>query len=269
MKTVILGCGYIGGALLAEIDRKERVVVATTRHEERRQELSRVADEVVVLQAEDQVALAKLLKEAEQVIVTIAVDRGGSYKEAYLDTAKAVAGCLGPHMRHLIYTSSTSVYGDARGDWVTEETPLAPLDKNAEILCEAEKIYLALPIKATILRLAGIYGPGRTHEKRAYDLYAATFHGEASSFCNWVHKEDIVRAILWVLNNGLEGIYNVCSNEHPTRAVFYGSLFRELGLGKVEWDTTKGRFGNKRVASEKLKETGFTYLHGCRENHSL
>lgn len=268
-KRLILGCGYIGKALLEYWRHDKKNLIATTTRSERQQELVPFAGEVAVLQGDNRLALRKLLSGVKQIIVCVAPKSGDSYANVYLNTAKALSDVLkeGSSVEQLVYTSSISVYGERFGEWVTEEATLRPIGINAEILCETEALYLnaVTPnnLSATVLRLGGIFGPQREHEQRSRHMAGKTFPGSGDQYSNWIHQEDAVRAIDWVLKRRLAGIYNLCSDDHPTRKELYEKILTQLMLPPIHWDPLQegAHSGNKRVSSEKLKSTGFSFVH--------
>ncbi len=268
-KRVILGCGYIGKALLEYWHHDKKNLIATTTSAKRQLELEPFAGEVVVVKGDDRAALRKLLSGVKQVIVCVAPKAGDNYSSVYLDTAKAVCDVLkeGTSVDQLVYTSSVSVYGEQGGAWVKEDVSVKPIGINGEILCETESIYLNAytpnNIVATVLRLGGIYGPEREHESRTRKMAGKFFPGSGDQFSNWIHQEDAVRAIDWVLKRRLGGIYNLCSEDHPTRKGLYDQITAQLQLPSVLWDSNQegSHSGNKKVSSERLIETGFKFLH--------
>ncbi len=269
MKTAILGCGYIGTALLS-LWKKERLnLIATTRNKTRQQELCPLAADVRLVYGNDDHALTALCGDAQRLVVCVAPQRGDSYRETYLKTAKTLAAIL-PHssIRHLVYTSATSVYGCHNGDWVSETSQLRPIGERGALLVQTEDTYLNLAssaLRVTVLRLAGITGPGREIVNRARALSGKECPGSGDQYCNLVDCEDIIRAIDWALTLPLEGVYNVCSDDHPTREQLYGSFTTKLHLPPVKWNRQlkSPHSGNKRVATEKIRKTGFRFIHRC------
>ena len=88
-----------------------------------------------------------------------------AYQESYLAVAQAIAETVDTLLRPpklIIWVSSTSVYGNCRGEWVDETTDANPAIFSGEILLEAEQIIQNLPCASTVVRFSGIYGPGRT-----------------------------------------------------------------------------------------------------------
>ncbi|MEM7176029.1 MAG: NAD-dependent epimerase/dehydratase family protein [Chlamydiota bacterium] len=271
MNHVILGCGYIGTALLKHWKSCQQHVIATTRSREHQQKLAAITPEAKQLRGSDRAALQELLAEADRIVICVAPSNRESYQATYLDTASALSGVLPscPTVTQLVYTSATSVYGCRNGNWVAEDSTLSPIGENGKVLCRTEEIYLShLPkhIAPTVLRLGGIFGPGRELTQRARYLAGKRASGSGDTFCNLAHQEDIVRAIDWVIEHHLTGIYNICGDDHPTRRELYSPILQQMGLPAIEWDPTQvgPHSGNKRVSNQKIKDTGFCFLHRCR-----
>jgi nucleoside-diphosphate-sugar epimerase len=269
--TVIFGVGYIGRALLESWKKEgKRELTITTTSIDKLQSFKKEGDHVILARGDDHDAVLKALNSAEDVVIAIAPNKGSSYKNTYLETAKTFSAILAQNnsVKHLIYLSSTSVYGDRNGEWVSEESDLNPISENSKTLCDTEAIYLqqaSADRMVTILRLGGIYGPGRTHFSRVKRLVEAPLPGNGNAFCNWVHQEDVVRAIDWILKHHLSGVYNICSDDHPSKKEFYTSIATEMNAPPIRWDPTMTgtHSGNRKVSNEKIRKKGFTFLHGC------
>lgn len=263
MKSAILGCGYVGLALL-ELWKGGRTVAATTTRESRRQELELLADEVFVTTGRD--IDAKILSDVDQLVVAVAPRAGESSASCYLETALALSEALpGAKVQQLVVLSSTSVYSECHGHWVTEESPRESKGKMSEILCRTEDIYLEkIPpqIETTVLRLAGIFGPGREPARIAKKLSGTEAAGSGSAFTNWIHRDDIARGIDWILSHHLCGVYNLCCDSHPTKDELYAPMLSRLNLPAIRWNPSLPPVhgGNKRVSCEKLKSCGFRCL---------
>lgn len=271
MKIVIIGCGYVGQEVAKIWKKKGDSVTATTRTPERLDDLSKVATKSVIINKADEEALAPLVTDNEVIVVTIAADSPEQYENAYLNTSKvlkSLAREMGTPKR-LIYTSSTSVYGDHHGQWVDEESSLLAKSDQAKILIEAEKNYLSLAEigwKVCILRLTELYGPGRELSKRVQKMEGHVLPGDGSQYTNMLHKEDAASAIDYALRHHLEGIYNVCDDEHPTRKELYDKVTKKFSHPAVLWDPEHSALhsGNKRISNHKMKAEGFALHHPHR-----
>lgn len=270
MKTVIFGCGYIGMALMQFWSgQMEQTVIGTTTCQEKQEKLQAQGFEATVADSSNPLDVAKVVEMADTLVVCIAAKTRGSYQQAYLTTAKNIYDQLkkGAHLKRLIYLSSTSVYGEQNGKQVTETSELNPQSENSQILIETEDLYLtkiARLARVSVLRLSGIYGPGRTYGQRVQFLSKHEPLKGANNFINAVHQEDIVRAIEWVITHELTGLYNVCCDKHLTKRELYNQVTKREGLPPLNWDMSNPiSADNKKVVSDKLKATGFTFAHRC------
>jgi nucleoside-diphosphate-sugar epimerase len=265
-QDVILGCGYVGLAW-AKLRGTSGLTVTTT-SPDRLSELSPLADRVVVIQGNDTAGLKTLLAETDRLVICVGAQRGVTYTESYLTTAQTIATIVPqlPRLQQLVYTSSASVYGDYAGAWVTETNPLQPATENTQVLAETEAIYLSLnsaAVAATVLRLSGIYGPGRSLDRIFSRAAGTTRPGDGQAPANWVHRDDIAAAIDWVLTHNLSGLYNVTNDEPPTQQQILDWVCQQYQLAPVTWDPSQPspRNYNARVSNDKLKRTGFQFQH--------
>ncbi len=248
LRACIIGCGYVGTALAKFWQGKHQLTV-TTRSKKRLPELAEFP--VFLLDRN----FSDLLKQQQIVVISVAPDTRDveAYRKTYVETAWEISKAIEQNTQ-VIYLSSTSVYGEKQGALVDEETPLAPANPQAAILCEAEAIVRKMPT-ACLFRLGEIYGPGRE-----FRLTSTTpFPGTGGNFINIVHRDLIVSAIDFAVERSLSGTFNLCEDLHPTRKAFYDALCEQAGLPKVSWDPSRPSLhgGNKRVSCEKLKALGF------------
>ncbi|MBS4169182.1 SDR family oxidoreductase [Parachlamydia sp. AcF125] len=260
LKIGILGCGYVGKAVAQSL-KPHHEVTAFTRRVNRLEELATYANKVMVIEK----TLDSLLENQQILIITIAPSQGDSYEECYLKTAQAIASCIAkcPNLRQIIYTSSTSVYGEYCGAWVDENTIPNPQNEKEQVLLQAEKVLLSLTSKTPsvcILRLGEIFGPGRELTRRFAGNGRKIFPGTGENFTNLTHLADIINVITFAINNALQGIYNLCLDIHPTRKLLYKQLCRRNHFPDPFWDTQAQTIhaGNKKVLCGKLRLAGYS-----------
>jgi nucleoside-diphosphate-sugar epimerase len=169
-------------------------------------------------------------------------------------------------VRQLIYTGSYAVYGDRKAAWVDEESAIAPANQNGQILAQTEQVLLSAAsddLKVCILRLGGIYGPGRELVKIFGRVAGTTRPGDGSDATNWIHLDDIVAAIEFARSKRLQGIYNLVDDAHLTSFELIDQVCEKHGLPKVIWDSSAAsvRPYNARVSNQKIKNAGYQLIH--------
>lgn len=270
----IIGCGYVGTAASRYwYEKKGHSVTATTTREERVTELEEVATQVVVMKGEDSQAVKSLLQNRDTVVLSIAPisDRqvdAEVYRDTYIPTAKNLVAALQETqgVKQLIYLSSCSVYGNKKGEWVDETSPVDTNGGYNEVLCETEQLLLnsaSEDVKITILRLGGIYGPKREITRRFARIAGKTMAGSGATFTSWIHLDDIIAAMDFLCQKRLGGIYNLVNDFNLTIRELSDKVCVSEGLEKILWDDTKPsyRFLNARVSNEKIKAAGYKLIH--------
>jgi nucleoside-diphosphate-sugar epimerase len=181
-------------------------------------------------------------------IFTAAPSEGDSYQDTYLENSKKLAGLK---QGYIIYTSSTSVYGDHQGKTVDETSPLKPINARTEILVETEQVLLNSPLDVAILRLGEIVGPGRELERKL----GKTLPAKGDSIANLSPLQLIESTVLFFLKHRICGIYNVVSDQHMTRKDLYEALAKKMNRLPPIWDegAPSHHGGNRLVSGEKLK----------------
>ena len=190
------------------------------------------------------------------VVVHCASSGADSYRHVYRDGAANLSACF-PDAR-LLFTSSTSVYPQRDRSLVTEESPAKPDSDNASTLREAEEI--VLENGGIILRVAGIYGPGRSF------LLRSAMNGTAVAtdrIVNQIHRDDIASAIFFVgqcQTINPPRIFNVVDDAPAPRAEILAWLSKRLNLpllaSLAPAEQKRGR-SNKRVSNAKLRALGW------------
>ena len=107
-------------------------------------------------------------------------------------------GLVDSAVQEVIFISSTSVYGDARGD-ITEETPTHPITESGKQLLLCEEMLLTSPsFKTTVLRFGGLVNPQR---HPIYSLAKRAFIDNPNGIINFIHLEDCLKCLLAILKN--------------------------------------------------------------------
>ena len=269
MNVAIIGCGYVGTAQ-ARYWRQDNgfTVTATTSTPSRVPELSGVAQRVLVVKGNNPASLQSVVQDQDTVLLSVGAKNANVYEETYLHTAQTLVSVLKqtPSVRQIIYTGSYAVYGDRGGALVDESSPVAPANPNGEILDRTESVLLSASgsnLKVCILRLGGIYGPGRELVKIFSRWAGTTRPGNGSDVTNWIHLDDIVAAIEFVRSNKLQGIYNLVDGAHLSSRVLLDKVCSQHNLPPVIWDESlkSVRPYNARVSNQKIKDAGYPLIH--------
>lgn len=281
MKCLIVGCGYVGLPLGAELVRQGHEVFGLRRSASAANEMKSAGIQPLVGDVTKPETLAKLPHDFDWVVNCVAA--GGSadnYRQIYLEGNRNLVSWLAESPpEKFIYTSSTSVYGQNDGSIVTEKSPVKPDAETAKVLVEAETCLLAkggsrgrsphLKFPAVILRVAGIYGPERGHWFEQFLKNEARIEGDGSRYLNMIHRDDVAGCIIAALKNGRAGeIYNAVDDEPVRQIDFFKWLAETLGkplppsVSENAGIVRKRGATNKRVSNQKLKmELGHQFKH--------
>lgn len=273
MNAIIIGCGYVGSVVAQHWQNLGHAIAATTTTPDRIGELQKVANQAIVLKRCDEETLQTILPNQDAVFLSVAPTANEQvdaemYEETYLQTANNLVIALKdfPNVKQLIYTSSSAVYGNSNGAWVSEESPVAPANRHGEILHETEQVLLSASspdLKVCIFRLGAIYGPDRELKKRFSKLAGTTRPGSGNHFTNWIHLDDIVSASEFALARQLQGIYNLVNDVPISACELFEQLCDRYELAEVKWDAsdTKTPSNNRRISNQKLKAEGYQFIH--------
>jgi nucleoside-diphosphate-sugar epimerase len=275
MCVLIVGCGYVGLPLGAELVRQGHEVFGLRRSASAENELKAAGIHPLAGDVTKPNTLAKLPRNFDWVVNCVAA--GGNaenYRQIYLEGNRNLVSWLADTPpKKFVYTSSTSVYGQNDGSIVTEDSLAEPAGETSKVLVETEKLLLAVVAErkfpAVILRVAGIYGPERGHWFKQFLRGEARIEGEGSRFLNMIHRDDVVGCIIVALKNGRAGeIYNAVDDEPVSQIDFFQWLAATLGkplpLSVLENPDEHHKRGstNKRVSNRKLKmELAYQFKH--------
>jgi nucleoside-diphosphate-sugar epimerase len=200
---------------------------------------------------------------AFDAVIHCASSRGGdakTYRRIYLNGARNLVESF-PGSK-LLFTSSTSVYAQHDGSWVTEESETKPMRETGRILLEAER--LVINRGGIVARLAGIYGPGRSALLSKFLIGTAIVDPENDRFINQVHRDDIASTLFFLLSRKAEGaqVYNVVDDQPILQSECYRWLAQKVNrpLPPIRKSTQGRKRGesNKRVSNAKLRRRGWT-----------
>ena len=186
------------------------------------------------------------------------------YRAAYIEGLRHVLGWLREHgqmPRRVLFVSSTSVYGQQGGEWVDESSPVEPEGYSGRILLEAEQLLLTSEWPASVVRLSGIYGPGRAwllnQVRQGYRVAS-----EPPLYGNRIHADDAAGLLAFVLQadqrgQALEPLY-IGVDDCPAPLHEVVAWLRDY-LGVTDWsaETSIRRAGSKRCRNSRARALGW------------
>jgi nucleoside-diphosphate-sugar epimerase len=261
-RVLIAGCGYVGQAAVDLFHAAGWTVEGWRRSAESAARLSAkpYAVREVDISQRAQVAQHAGMFDA---VIHCASSSGGDpemYRQVYLDGARNLLEIF-PKSKTL-FTSSTSVYAQRDGLWVTEESETKPIRETSRILLEAERVVLGRG--GIVARLAGIYGPGRSALLSKFLAGTAILDPESDRFVNQVYRDDIASALFILVSRETEDakIYNVVDDQPILQSECYHWLAQRLNrplppMGRSTQQRKRGD-SNKRVSNAQLHSLGWT-----------
>ncbi|MEY2545311.1 MAG: hypothetical protein QOG48_428 [Verrucomicrobiota bacterium] len=259
MRILIAGCGYLGQATADLFHNDGMEVEGWTKSAN---ELNKPYP-VIPVDISDR-AQVNARPENFEAVIHCTSTRGGDvdlYRRTYLEGARNLLDRFVGST--IVFVSSTSVYPQRDGEWVTEESRADPPHERGQILRETEKLVLANG--GIVARLAGIYGPNRSALLRKF-LKAEAFVNE-DRFVNQVHRDDAASGLRLLLDRQLpaDRIFNVADNEPMLLSDCYGWLATKLqrdwspdaGARSTSSSAPKRGNSNKRVSNANLRALGW------------
>ena len=228
--------------------------------------LRRLGLEPVVCDVTDSAGLkaaAGALPDLDAVCHCVALDRtsGQSMQQVYVQGLHNVLDAWRiSRVRRIVYVSSTSVYGQTGGEEVDESAVTQPQEESGRIVLEAERMLTVLP-NAVVLRVAGIYGPGRLLRRRTI-VPGAPIVADPEKWLNLIHVEDGAAAVLAAAERGAPGqVYNVADGSPVQRRDFYTLQARLLNapeprfvLPALDAPLPPHERANRRIVNRKMRE---------------
>lgn len=221
-ELVIAGCGYLGSELARQAIARGWGVTGISHSGASAARLREAGIPAVAADLGNEESLRAVAADlpADVLVVHCAASgRGGgveAYRSVYLGGMRALRSVF-PGARRLLFTSSTSVYAGIDGAEVTEASPAEPERETGRILRQTEDETLA--VGGAVVRLAGIYGPGRSvllqnflAGQSVIDVRSEPPATPDGRWVNQIHRDDAAAAMLHLLG-------------HPDDAVFRGQVY--------------------------------------------
>lgn len=264
-KILIAGCGYIGTALGMRLVADGNAVWGLRRN------IAKLPKAIRPLEADlhDPARMAALKLDADAAVYCASPQ--GSSDHAYCATygenlrnfLEALRRSTRPVSR-LVLVSSTRVYGQSNGEWVNEDTPVGSQDFRAVRLLEGEALVRNSGFPFVIVRLGGIYGPGRPGAlDRALAGLAVASNGQPL-YGNRIHRDDAAGILLHVLNlERPETLYLGVDSDPASREDVRAWLSKRIDREIPAPDQAPGESdrSNKRCSNKRILASGYVFAY--------
>lgn len=264
MTKLIFGCGYLGRRVAARWLSAGHRVLAVTRSAERAGEFVRAGIEPLLGDVTSP-GLGWDLPPLDTVLWAVGYDRraGVPMSDVYVEGFRRGLDCLPADTGRIIYISSTGVFGQDDGQWVDERSVCEPTREGGRACLEAERYLAHHPLgqRAIILRLAGIYGPGRLPRRQEL-LGDQPLAVPTGGFLNLIHVDDAVQVVLAAESRAEPPeLFLVADGAPVVRADYFRELARLLGVESPRFERPAAddpravrALGDKRISNRKLRE---------------
>ncbi len=265
-RVLIAGCGYVGSALA------ERLVVAGHEVWGLRRNPDRLPAGVKHFAADMSVpeSLLPLPEGLDYVFYTASAADGSAaaYRAAYATgPANLIAALERQTLQRIFFTSSTGVYGQNDGTWIDETSAAQPPRPAARALLEGEARLWASGFPATVMRLSGIYGPGRTRLIDSVRDGSARCVEGRTAVLNHIHRDDCAGALAHLMALPCaDALYLGTDSEPVEKCACLRWIAAALGLDApptvaAEDMVTPVRGGNRKYSNARLIRSGYTFRY--------
>ena len=227
---LIFGFGYTAKFMCQKFSKKNWEVFCTTRFKEKAKEIKSLNATPIFF--DDEEKIESVLSKNSYILSTAPPENS---KDPVVENYGHLLKKNSERVKWAGYLSTTSVYGDKKGEWVTEDTELEPNLERSISRVAAENSWIKLGenllIKTVIFRLAGIYGPGRSLVDRLMKDEDVYIVDKPAHLFNRIHVDDIVGAIEKAIRSKSEAtIFNLSDDFPATQlevAQFAASLLKK------------------------------------------
>jgi nucleoside-diphosphate-sugar epimerase len=261
--VLVVGCGDLGGEVARQLAYDGISVTGV------RRSCNVIADhsdsnpvQIIAADVTNLESLAALNTVQPDIIIYCVAASGqtdAEYKSAYVDGLRNVLATQKSNrqLKHVFFVSSTRVYGQNTQALLDESVLALPADFGGQRLLEAEHLLQALPCGATVLRLSGIYGPGRL---RMINLAKSPENWPKQNiWSNRIHRDDAAAFMVFLIKQVLAGAtvqncYIVTDSKPVPQYEVLSWLAVQLQVDNPE---QLPAYGGKRLSNKKMLETGF------------
>jgi nucleoside-diphosphate-sugar epimerase len=256
MRVLIAGCGDVGGILATSLLQAGHVVYGLKRN------TSTLPDGVLPIQADltDPDTLTELPSDIDRLVFmpTPASRDEAGYEAIFIQGWKNVWAGLQQAPERSLVVSSTAVYGESDGGIVDEETDPKPTGFNGKALLKMEQVAAGCTENIVVVRISGIYGPGRERLIRMAASDGLEIQQTPPYFTNRIHRDDAAAVLKHLLLINDPAALYVATDDLPAPRYevvewLAGAQGAEVPIAVVDEQAGKG----KRVNNQRLRDSGF------------
>ena len=195
--------------------------------------------------------------ECDLLIVTIPpAKRDGIMDWAFMVHSSIARKAVEYGVKKVILLSSTSVYSNKKSLVTEKDAEAVPSPRSGVVMLDLEKCYRSSWFSTVVLRMGGLFGPGRDPGKF---LSTGLKQYNPDAPVNLVHLDDVIGTVNHVLQEDLgDVVFNVVSPVHPSRREFYDAA---AALRNLELDWSENLQQQKKVSSQKLVDSGYKFTY--------
>ncbi|WP_286915486.1 MULTISPECIES: NAD-dependent epimerase/dehydratase family protein [unclassified Pseudomonas] len=263
LSALIVGCGDVGGRLAQQLLARGWQVGGLRRSVE---QLPPGVDPIAADLGDARMPQAWPQRSPDYLVYCVAAsqhDEAG-YQAAYVEGLRNVLAWLaarGQRPRRLLFVSSSSVFAQKDGEWIDETAATEPEGYSGRVMLEAERLALESGIPASIVRLTGIYGPGRewllSQVRQGYRVAE-----EPPLYGNRIHAEDAASLLAFLLHKDADGVAlddcYIGVDDDPAPLADVVAWLRAY-MGVTEWSQEQRvrRTGSKRCSNARVRALGW------------
>lgn len=245
MKTfTILGTGWLGLELAKSFKSYYKIKVSS-RSEEKLEEYEKEGFFPYLLNEDNYEFLEQLL-DTDYLFINFPPSKSENY---LLFLNKIYSHYKIKNINKIIFISSTSIYPNVEGNF---DENFQINESSSKIVYDAEKLVESK--SHVIFRVSGLVGTNRISGKR----FSNKIVEFPNSIINFVHRNDVIDATKFVIENNINGIFNLCSKNHPTKKEIYSFNSKKFDFEQPIFLENK-EFLNRVINGSKIENLGFVY----------
>ncbi|MGB1774821.1 MAG: NAD-dependent epimerase/dehydratase family protein [Synechococcus sp.] len=264
----VIGCGYVGTTAATHFKYQGHHITGTTKSRDKLLALSEVVHDPLIVDIANAATEFDFLEHQDGLLISVAPSREGESFEDVFGTGitrlvEALKHRRSTHPLHVTYISTAGVYGDQDGKAVCETSPLDLRHPLNALLSAAEDALQSIDRDDTsicILRIGGIYGPGRDMAHAIKAAAGEQIKKNGDHICAWTNIVDIAEGLSFAYTNQLQGIFNLVDDMQLTRRQLSNQICDIDGLPPVLWmnnDRPGQRITHAKVSNSKIKSAGY------------